>query len=333
MAQKKHAVYIHWDKRKNFITVYGDKPAIGAVKKEAKTFLQEFSQSKTKFIKIPREKIRAFVEKNGLAFKKLQEKFPDVQNLEFRLRMQEIFIQGKEDEIQAIEMEVESIFKKISSNSQNQNLQECGICFCEIEKDAYRLGTCDHAFHQECFVYQMKSADTVPLCCAQCNQPILLRDIAFIFGDSDDLEINKFYNLGLRRYLETNAETMRNCPTANCIGIFSLSDQENSGKVRCLECEKDHCLNCGIEFHEGLTCAQYKSALGDNSIELFLLNNGGIRCPGCKFVIQKSDGCNAMKCSNCKRGFCYLCGKGSIPSFSFLFFFLPSSSISTFSFS
>ncbi|KAK6459255.1 uncharacterized protein RJT20DRAFT_124451 [Scheffersomyces xylosifermentans] len=39
------------------------------------------------------------------------------------------------------------------------------------------------------------------------------------------------------------------------------------------------------------------------------LKDGVKQCPGCGMYIEKSDGCNKVKCSRCKTSLCFLCGE------------------------
>lgn len=41
----------------------------------------------------------------------------------------------------------------------------------------------------------------------------------------------------------------------------------------------------------------------ENALQEFTLQ----RCPTCRYVIDKIDGCNHVKCTNCKAEFCWVC--------------------------
>ncbi|EDO16610.1 hypothetical protein Kpol_520p33 [Vanderwaltozyma polyspora DSM 70294] len=51
--------------------------------------------------------------------------------------------------------------------------------------------------------------------------------------------------------------------------------------------------------------------LSDKMLDLAIAEEGSDlqRCPNCRLVVQRSEGCNKMKCSVCNHMFCYLCGE------------------------
>ena len=89
-----------------------------------------------------------------------------------------------------------------------------------------------------------------------------------------------------------------------------------------------YCIKCEVEYHIGLTCDAYQILLrwkkeeaptmrniGEFLLatELFAskitLGNLDLKpCPSCKQVIDRYDGCNAVKCK-CGIQFCWLCLK------------------------
>lgn len=110
--------------------------------------------------------------------------------------------------------------------------------------------------------------------------------------------------------------------------------------VFCDRCDGYWCLPCGVRFHDGYTCADYKAfgtpegaqraAEADAKFEEYLREfnlcralgcaasnwpragqcGGKIkRCPNsaCRITIDKTEGCNAMRCHKCTTAFCWLC--------------------------
>ena len=76
-------------------------------------------------------------------------------------------------------------------------------------------------------------------------------------------------------------------------------------------CKKGYCLSCRVEFHAGQTCIEYKrSNTIDASDEAFLKFVKGKKfktCPHCKHWVEKTQGCDHMRCK-CGKEFCYKCG-------------------------
>ena len=45
----------------------------------------------------------------------------------------------------------------------------------------------------------------------------------------------------------------------------------------------------------------------DKNVEMWKKEVGAMRCPNCKFIVEKTDGCDHMTC-RCRYEFCYVCG-------------------------
>lgn len=64
---------------------------------------------------------------------------------------------------------------------------------------------------------------------------------------------------------------------------------------------------------QGLTCAQFQELPPEQRTKddaaLFHLSNKNKwrQCPSCKNMVERSDGCNYIKC-RCGKGFCFQCG-------------------------
>ena len=79
-----------------------------------------------------------------------------------------------------------------------------------------------------------------------------------------------------------------------------------------MACEQCHLAYCF--FHAGAhplqTCEAYELAkAGETRQNRALLDSISKPCPGCQVYVEKSGGCNHMKCTNCSKAFCWLCGK------------------------
>lgn len=98
-------------------------------------------------------------------------------------------------------------------------------------------------------------------------------------------------------------------PTCNAIG---LPDVYAPGfpQVSCHACATRYCAQCGVSWHQGLSCAEYSAtAVNENMTEqenqiLALIQSiDGRRCPNCQLVIIKDGGCHNMLCSACRTYF------------------------------
>lgn len=86
---------------------------------------------------------------------------------------------------------------------------------------------------------------------------------------------------------------------------------------KCTHCKEKTCIQHGVPWHDGMTCAQYDQHLKSNEEEQQnqnFLREHTKRCPKCKVPIEKNLGCDHMTCTRCRHQFCWLCLSEFIPS-------------------
>ncbi|SCV02614.1 LAMI_0H01156g1_1 [Lachancea mirantina] len=153
------------------------------------------------------------------------------------------------------------------------------------------------------------------------------------------------------------------CPRC---GNWCLKGDPDDDMVICQQCELSFCFNCLHSWHGSAnSCGNRISVelkyveeyadestsldrkrelelrfgrktmelaadqlLGDKLLDLAIEEKDSNlkRCPHCKTVIQRSEGCNKMKCTICGVGFCFVCGKvlfGDDPYAHFREYFSP----------
>jgi hypothetical protein len=86
----------------------------------------------------------------------------------------------------------------------------------------------------------------------------------------------------------------------------------------CLKCKKKYCLDCQVEWHAGVSCEKYKKWAAENNqadqlFDKYKHNSKGKDCPKCKRYIEKTNGCDHMRC-RCGTEFCYSCGMIRAPN-------------------
>jgi len=117
------------------------------------------------------------------------------------------------------------------------------------------------------------------------------------------------------------------CKGKDCDKLFKLDDGKVGGATLlsqgyyCDDCGLEFCMEkeCEEEYHAPSFCSRLtkwneeKAKFGKTSkeeletMEYFLKNTKP--CPKCKVKIEKIDGCNKMKCKECKHSFCWICLK------------------------
>ena len=106
----------------------------------------------------------------------------------------------------------------------------------------------------------------------------------------------------------------RRCPSCDCANFNSTLDPISSvaaiPMINCTECNTQFCYNHS-DAHVGKTCDEFEQLHEQaNEANLNYLNTHTRACNICRSMVEKSGGCNQMKCGKCGNHFCWLCGKG-----------------------
>jgi ariadne-1 len=106
-------------------------------------------------------------------------------------------------------------------------------------------------------------------------------------------------------------KNMKWCPQKNCEYIIERPLYSSQSTVDC-KCGFKFCFYCLNEDHMPASCEQAKAwndrITGDTDNLLWIKANTKA-CPNCKTFIEKNQGCNSVRCSNCKETFCWMCMK------------------------
>jgi E3 ubiquitin-protein ligase RNF14 len=91
---------------------------------------------------------------------------------------------------------------------------------------------------------------------------------------------------------------------------------------RCAECNFRSCITHNVAWHYSLTCVEYDNHLKsisarkqqerEEAASRETAEKISKRCPGkdCGWRIEKSSGCDHMRCWKCGTEFCWICGAG-----------------------
>lgn len=185
---------------------------------------------------------------------------------------------------------------------------ECGICLGNIE-NKYEIPKCLHYYCKDCFKEylkeKVKSSNSTEICCPKENcKQVIEKEILKTFLDSEDLKkIDKFE----KRRTIINTQNALFCPWPDCesYAIRSLYKEKEKEILKCLDNNHDFCSSCLNKAEENHRCVKINSMENWENKE----KQDVKKCPKCGFLIQKSDGCNHMKCINscCMYEFCWIC--------------------------
>ncbi|KAH9158351.1 hypothetical protein LEN26_003027 [Aphanomyces euteiches] len=178
-------------------------------------------------------------------------------------------------------------------------------------KDCWRL-RCGHAYCVGCLLQWIETRlqeHKVPIFCAapNCKREVRPVHLASVLPPA---AFEKFSKLVTLKAIE--AESVY-CPNKTCSQVF-VKPSRCKEKHECLFCKTKFCVKCQVEWHEGLTCNQYKRmAAADpdsNDAKLHRLKNKHKwkQCPSCHAIVERRSGCNTIYCL-CGRNFCYKCGE------------------------
>ena len=87
------------------------------------------------------------------------------------------------------------------------------------------------------------------------------------------------------------------CPQASPFSSSSHSSLTITS-TKCQKCHRLFCIECRVPWHTKMSCEDYALQLGAVNAELNLLakNNKWKRCPNCKHMIERIDGCLHIRC-------------------------------------
>ncbi|XP_066359852.1 E3 ubiquitin-protein ligase RSL1-like [Miscanthus floridulus] len=104
------------------------------------------------------------------------------------------------------------------------------------------------------------------------------------------------------------------CPFNDCSEILVDDRGGDVPGSECPACRRLFCARCRVPWHAGISCAEYgQLAPGDKGKEDLVVlemakGEKWKRCPQCKFLVDKRDGCVHITC-RCGFHFCYACGE------------------------
>ena len=203
-------------------------------------------------------------------------------------------------------------FKISSSKNSNEepsiNMNECLICQQKLndEEKEDNLLPCMHMICNECYLSHLKEKinnnKIGEITCCQHGCKTKLYDEFIQKKLYLDIELlDKYLYLKKRRQIMLNPNTQL-CPFPDCNSYAKKNDK--SIFVQCIDNKHKFCFNCLKEWHPDKDCS---TQIENKSLDEWIKVHDARRCPKCKILIQKNEGCNHITCFNCKCEFCWLC--------------------------
>ena len=220
------------------------------------------------------------------------------------------------------------------------NVYACGVCFLEKLGDkCISFYPCSHVYCNDCmseyFSVKIRDGAVKALTCPfeKCNSqafPNQVRDLV----DADIYD--KYEKFLLQSSLDCMSDIIY-CPRELCQSPVLL--ESGSSMEICAKCSFAFCIICKRSYHGVAPCPfdekelkklrkTYASAgpaerdalekqYGRKNLKFAVeeafsedwIEKNSKKCPYCKALIQKIDGCNKMTCFRCHGYFCWLCQK------------------------
>ncbi|XP_017699634.2 probable E3 ubiquitin-protein ligase RNF144A [Phoenix dactylifera] len=192
----------------------------------------------------------------------------------------------------------------------------CSICMQDyLDFESFSMRGCSHLYCASCvsqYVAAKVEENEVLIGCPDpsCKTGYLELDMCQLILPP------KVIDQWASRLCEEILEPMRfYCPYKDCSALLIHEGGINGEVIReseCPHCYRLFCAQCKAPWHSNITCEAYQQ-LGEDEKgreDLMLMemakNQHWQRCPKCKFFVERTEGCNFMRC-RCGNTFCYRC--------------------------
>nr|XP_025665202.1 E3 ubiquitin-protein ligase RNF144B-like [Arachis hypogaea] len=108
--------------------------------------------------------------------------------------------------------------------------------------------------------------------------------------------------------VENESERFMYCPFKDCSALM-IVDDDSPTESECPSCNRQICVTCEAVWHHGITCKEFGRT--DNEYRVVMevaARNQWMRCPNCRFFVEKKRfTCDKIR-YRCGYLFCYGCG-------------------------
>ena len=188
---------------------------------------------------------------------------------------------------------------------------ECAVC-CGEEEELLRIEPCGHCFCRSCWRQylgitggEQQGHSSCAMRCMQDGCSVVLAEPLWRAAGQQEL----YRQLSVRWNISVG-ERMRCCPTPHCPWVLCLGPLLDRVPVRCRCGGGTWCSRCGREWHAPVSCAdveRWEEKCASESETGSWLAVHTKPCPRCRTRIEKNQGCNHMRCTQCGYHFCWVC--------------------------
>jgi len=201
-----------------------------------------------------------------------------------------------------------------NNNNQAQTIN-CPICMDDIVASQCVRLSCGHTYCRGCLASLLNNAvrdRTVHVTCPDttCRKEISDQDRGAI-TNNDNKVLGRFEERATDTWIDAHA---KHCPNPKCHVIFEPEPNRRT-LIICPghDCGWRYCSRCLVDHPIKIACKDAAARSKDKNTdarvanELMRKNPNIKRCPKCKYLIEKDEGCLVMTCTACKHKFCWKC--------------------------
>eukprot|EP01138_Halocafeteria_seosinensis_P014298 gb/GECG01014598.1/.p1 GENE.gb/GECG01014598.1/~~gb/GECG01014598.1/.p1 ORF type:complete len:1595 (+),score=237.98 gb/GECG01014598.1/:1-4785(+) len=192
---------------------------------------------------------------------------------------------------------------------------ECMTCLDDLPPSKVHHAGCRHYMCENCWkdylktcVQEYGSSVVFKSQCPTegCNTKVP-EDLWKRFAASEDL--HEYEKWLIRQFVNASPDIVL-CPSSHCRRPVKYTGKKND--ITCPFCGQFFCARCEGDAHSPSTCQEVelwheeKRLFTDEATERYVMRNFK-RCPQCHTYIERTQGCNHMKCTNCNFEYCYMC--------------------------
>ncbi|XP_065065399.1 E3 ubiquitin-protein ligase RNF217-like [Rhopilema esculentum] len=193
----------------------------------------------------------------------------------------------------------------------------CSICYCMASRNKESSVYCDSCsglFCLDCMHIHLRTRITGGFIILKCPGDSCTRTIT---DEEIDLHCSEWMHIFVKNRVDAdNNPRVKTCPGCNIVQHFEEPD-EVPIHHKCGSCGLRWCIPCHAPWHNALTCKEFQKDVigkGHKALKVWAKGRGksnanAVKCPQCKFFIERISGCDHMCCSRCYTDFCYRCGK------------------------
>ncbi|PFH48829.1 hypothetical protein AMATHDRAFT_76504 [Amanita thiersii Skay4041] len=186
----------------------------------------------------------------------------------------------------------------------------CPVCF-DKPTEPVRL-RCGHRWCRSCiksYLLAAPSTKAFPLGClgneARCKGRIPLSVAKNLLSTE---QLQTVFQASFTAFVQSHPEEYHYCPSPDCLQVYKAAPKSVKGvTVQCPSCLIRICASCHSEAHDGFGCSD--DGEWDEDFRKWAEGRDVKRCPGCRIVIERVEGCNHMTCSRCQTHVCWVCMK------------------------